>query len=98
MTRGYLAVVENIEKVSGEAFNFGGGTAISVGDLVRLISLLYDGKEREPVFHGVKRDVPIRKCLDTRKAETVLGWRPSISLEDGLRETIDWYKRFWRKL
>ena len=98
MTRGYLAVVENIDKVSGEAFNFGGGTAISVGDLVRLISRLYDGKEREPVFHGLKRDVPIRKCLDTRKAERVLGWRPSISLEDGLQETIDWYKRFWRKL
>ena len=34
MTRDYLAVAENIDLVSGEAFNFGGGHPISVRDLV----------------------------------------------------------------
>lgn len=98
MTRGYIAVTENIEHVSGEAFNFGGGSPISVRDLVRLISRLFDGQEREPIFHGPKRDIPLRKCLDTTKAQRVLGWQPSISLEDGLKETIQWYQRFWSKL
>ncbi len=98
MTRGYLAMAENIDLVNGEAFNFGGGYPISVRDLVKLISRLYDGKEREPVFHGPKKATPVFKCLDTSKARRVLGWQPSISLEDGLKETIDWYKNFWGKL
>ena len=98
MTNGYLAVAENIDRTSGEAFNFGGGNPISVRDLVCLISRLYDGQEREPLFHGPKKAVPVYKCLDTTKARKILGWQPSISLEDGLRETIDWYKEFWTKL
>jgi CDP-glucose 4,6-dehydratase len=98
MTRGYLAVAENMEVAFGEAFNFGGGYPISVKDLVQLISRLYDGQEREPVFHGPKRVTPIFKRLDTTKARRLLGWQTSISLEDGLKETIDWYKRFWTKL
>jgi len=96
MARGYMAVVENIESVSGEAFNFGGGNLISIRDLVRLISRLFDGKEREPVFGGSSRDIPLCKCLDTSKARRVLGWQPSISLVDGLKETIQWYRRFWQ--
>lgn len=98
MTRGYIAVAENMEHVSGEAFNFGVGSPISVRDLVQLISRLFDGKEREPIFRGSKRDIPIRKSLDTSKAQRVLGWQPSISLEDGLKETIQWYQHFWPKL
>jgi CDP-glucose 4,6-dehydratase len=98
MTRGYLAVAEHMEVAAGEAFNFGGGYPISVRDLVQLISRLYDGQEREPQFHGPKKVPPTFKRLDTTKARRVLGWRTSISLEDGLRETIAWYKRFWTKL
>lgn len=98
MTRGYLSMAENIDSISGEAFNFGGGYPISVKDLVQLISRLFDGKEREPIFHGAKKEVPIRKCLDTSKANKLLGWEPSILLEEGLKETIDWYKHFWSRL
>jgi CDP-glucose 4,6-dehydratase len=98
MTRGYLAIGENIDTVSGEAFNFGGGCPISVRDLVKLISRIFDGQEREPAFHGRKRDVPVHKCLDTTKAKKRLGWEPTISLEDGLKETIEWYKTYWGKI
>lgn len=98
MTRGYLSMAENADTIAGEAFNFGGGYPISVRDLVKLISRLFDGKEREPLFHGNKKDIPIRKCLDTGKAKRVLGWQPSISLEEGLKETIDWYKQYWDRL
>jgi len=98
MTRGYLAVAENIDRISGEAFNFGGGQPISVRDLVCLISRLFDGKQRDPVFRGKKRDIPAHKCLDISKAAKWLGWRPEISLSDGLSRTVDWYKTNWAKL
>jgi nucleoside-diphosphate-sugar epimerase len=98
MTRGYLLMAENIDSISGEAFNFGGGYPVSVSDLVKLISRLFDGKEREPVFHGSRKEIPVCKCLDTGKAKKMLGWQPSISLEEGLRETIEWYKQYWPRL
>ena len=98
MAKAYLAVAENLDHVSGEAFNFGGDYPISVRDLVKMISMLYDGEPREPVFHGPKRDMPIYKCLDTTKAQSMLGWQVTITLEDGLKQTIDWYKRYWSRL
>ncbi len=97
VSRGYLAVAENLDTVSGEAFNFSGGQPISVKDLVCLISRLFDGQNREPLFHGPKKTIPERKCLDASKAAKRLGWRPSIDLEDGLKETITWYRQFWGK-
>jgi len=98
MTRGYLSMAENIDRTSGEAFNFGGGYPISVRDLTRLISRLFDGQQREPIFHGPKKDVPVCKCLDTSKANRVLGWQTSVCLEEGLKQTIDWYKQYWNRL
>jgi nucleoside-diphosphate-sugar epimerase len=98
MTRAYLAVAENLDRYSAEAFNFSGGRLISVRDLVKLISRLYDGEEREPVFHGPPHEVPIQKSLDWNKAHRLLGWEPSISLEDGLKETIEWYRAHWAQL
>lgn len=98
MTRGYLSVAENIDGISGEAFNFGGGYPISVKNLVQLISRLFDGQEREPIFHGAKKAIPVHKCLDTSKANRQLGWKPSVSLEEGLKETINWYQRYWNRL
>ncbi len=95
---GYMRLAQALDDpaLAGEAFNFGGGNLISIRDLVRLISRLFDGKEREPVFGGSSRDIPLCKCLDTSKARRVLGWQPSISLVDGLKETIQWYRRFWQ--
>jgi len=98
MARGYLAVAENIDRVRGEAFNFSGGRGISVRELVKMISRIFDGKEREPVFHGPPREVAICKMLDHSRAEAVLGWHPSFTLEQGLAETISWYKEFWSKV
>jgi CDP-glucose 4,6-dehydratase len=98
VARAYMTVGENIDKSSGEAFNFGGGNPISVKDLTKLISRLYDGQEREPIFRGRKKEIPIRKCLDTSKAQQILRWGLSTSLEEGLKETINWYKDNWTKI
>jgi CDP-glucose 4,6-dehydratase len=95
MSRGYIDVAENMNACCGEAFNFSGGTTITVRNLVQMISVLFDGQEREPMFYGPKQEVPVCKALDYSKAKKILGWAPSTVLRDGLTETIEWYERFW---
>ena len=94
MTQAYLSAAEHVESVRGEAFNFGTGKATNVADLARQVSRIFDGRERQPVFHGSRRETPIVKCLDIAKAERLLGWRPTIDLDEGLAETLAWYRRF----
>jgi CDP-glucose 4,6-dehydratase len=98
MARGYIAVAENIDKVSGEAFNFGGGKPISVKELVKLINKVFTGNEIEPVVLMPPSGIFQKTCLDISKAKSLIGWEPQINLEDGLKGTIDWYRKFWEKI
>jgi nucleoside-diphosphate-sugar epimerase len=92
MTGAYIHVAEHMDVAKGEAFNFGRGQPVSTGDIARLVSRRFDGREREPLFHGARKDEPVVKYLDIRKAKTLLGWQPETSLEQGIGETIDWYR------
>jgi CDP-glucose 4,6-dehydratase len=92
MTGAYISVAEHMDVAKGHAFNFGRGTPVSTGEVARAVSRGFDGREREPKFHGAKRETPIVKYLDIRKAKRLLGWEPQTSLDAGLRETIDWYR------
>lgn len=91
--QGYLALAEALsEALRGEAFNFSGETPTAVIDVVRLILALANREDLEPVvLGGALAEIPHQR-LATEKAQRVLGWRPRHSLEDGLRETVDWYR------
>jgi len=98
MANAYICVAEHLEAVAGHAFNFGTGETTSTRDLAKLVSHVFDGQEREPIFCGPKRDKPVIKRLDVSKAEKFLGWEASTTLEHGLDETVQWYRRFWDRL
>lgn len=74
---------------SGEIINIGTGEDISIEDLALLIKgiVAYEGEIR---FNLDMPDGATRKLLDVSRM-TALGWRPSISLEEGLRSTYRWY-------
>ncbi len=94
---GYLMLAENISKVKGEAFNFGTETPIKVIDLFKKIAKVY-GKPNADVkiLNEAKNEIP-KQYLSSAKARKVLSWKPKYSLDDGLKETIDWYKGFFGK-
>jgi len=77
----------------GEVVNVGSGREISVGELARLILSLIgkearietDPRRLRPAESEVKR-----LLADNRKAKKLLGWQPTITLEEGLRRTIEW--------
>jgi nucleoside-diphosphate-sugar epimerase len=98
MADAYVRVAEQIETASGEAFNFGSGRPISCIQLTKLISRLFDGREREPEFSGPPKERNIIKSLDIHKAKERLNWQPLTPLEEGLAKTIAWYRRNWDRL
>ncbi len=84
------------EALSGDsAFNFGSGEPVSVLELVRRIAAACGGPGIEPrvLGKGPGTNEIDRQFLDSRKAATVLGWKPRVPLDEGLRRTVAWYRR-----
>jgi len=71
--------------------NLGAGFEISIKDLVKLIAKLTGFKDKI-VWDAAKPDGQPRRMLNTSKAEKEFGFKAKMSLEEGLRRTIDWYK------
>jgi GDP-L-fucose synthase len=75
-----------------EPVNIGAGREISIRDLTELICRVcrFEGSIR---WDASKPDGQPRRCLDTSRAEAEFGFRAMTSLEDGLRETVEWYEQ-----
>ena len=71
--------------------NLGGGGEISIRDLVEMIARPCD-YTGEITWDTTKPNGQPRRHLDGTRAFKELGFRPGTSLEDGLRETITWYR------
>lgn len=85
------AIVLALEKYdSPEPVNIGTGQEITIGTLAHAIRRL-SGYEGEIVWDASKPDGQPRRCLDVSKAKAEFGFEATVKLEDGLRETIDWY-------
>lgn len=81
------------DRAIGEVVNLGSGKEISVRDLAHLIGRLLDVeitiKQREDRIRPGTSEVNRLLC-DNSKARELTGWAPRYTLEEGLRETIEW--------
>jgi UDP-N-acetylglucosamine/UDP-N-acetyl-alpha-D-glucosaminouronate 4-epimerase len=76
---------------SGQVINIATGHQISINDLCRTLARLI-GAEVQP-RHIESRAGDVRHSLaDLTRARTLLGYVPSVDLEEGLRRTVDWYR------
>ena len=86
-------IVAAMERYDGaEPVNLGSGEEIRVADLARLI-VEESGFQGDIRFDPTKPDGQPRRKLDTSRAEEAFGWRSTTSFREGLRATIDWYRR-----
>jgi dTDP-glucose 4,6-dehydratase len=89
--RGILAVFERGRV--GEVYNLGGVDLEQNLQLARRL-LHWMGKPESLLTHVKDRPGHDRRyALNCEKADRELGWKPQIPLEEGLRQTIDWYKK-----
>jgi nucleoside-diphosphate-sugar epimerase len=77
---------------TGEIFNLGNPEERAVLEWAEMIRTLSESTSAI-VFEARRSDDPERRQPDITKAERVLGWRPQVSPEDGLRTTIAWFRQ-----
>ena len=91
VVRANLAACSASPPAFGEAFNIGCGERLSISELWGRISAL--AGRAIPARHEPSRAGDVRDSLASLdRARSILGWTPSVSLEDGLRRTIDSFR------
>ena len=86
------ACARTLQKKTQATLNLGTGTETSVKNLLREIKKIsgFRGKlQYGPTIRGEQQ----RSCLDNRLAKKLLGWKPRYTLEQGLRETWEWFTK-----
>lgn len=73
-----------------DPINVGVGKGVSIKELAELIKETA-GYEGELIYDTSKADGAPYKTVDGTKGERLLGWKPEMELEDGVRRTIEWY-------
>jgi GDP-L-fucose synthase len=86
---GILRAAESLQ--GPEPVNLGAGREISIADLAAMVAA-------EAGFRGALRFDPSRpdgqprRCLDTSRAEALLGWKARTPLREGIRRTVAWFR------
>jgi dTDP-glucose 4,6-dehydratase len=75
-----------------EPLNLGNPGEFTVMQLARMV-LKFTGSKSKIIFKALPQDDPKQRQPDISKARRLLNWQPKISLENGLQETINWFKR-----
>lgn len=92
----YLELAERVpeEGIVGGAFNFSSETPLSVIELVERLLVVMGRSDLHPkVLNEPCAEIP-NQYLDCSKARRVLGWKSRYTLEEGLGQTVEWYRRW----
>lgn len=94
----YLLLAEKMDELSiqGESFNFSNEIQLSVLDITRKILELMGKEDLKPIVQNKATSEIKHQYLSAEKAKKLLGWQAKYSLDDGLKETIDWYREFFK--
>jgi len=82
------------EKADVEVVNVGNPQEVTILHLAKRIKELTRSRSLL-TFHPLPKEDPKRRCPDINKMEKLLGWKPKISLEQGLKRTIEWFGKRW---
>lgn len=78
--------------LKGEVLNLGNPNESTIGDIATLIKSK-TGSTSKILYEELPEDDPKKRNPDIAKAKKLLGWEPKVSLDEGLNETIDYFKK-----
>jgi nucleoside-diphosphate-sugar epimerase len=93
---GMIAAAQHPEAIEGP-INLASAEEVAIRDLVQLIAQLTQTKSQIEIGALPYRPTEIwRMYADATRAKTILGWSPRVSLRDGLKITVDWFRTHLR--
>jgi CDP-glucose 4,6-dehydratase len=93
----YLRLAEALSAdrtLAGEAFNFGLEMRPTMLELTDKVLAMMGRSDLRPVVQNIASAEIREQYLDAGKARKRLGWSPRYGMDEGLRRTIDWYRKF----
>lgn len=84
----YLAMNRDVK---GEVINLGNPTEMTVLEFAKKIRAM-TGSKSEIVFKPLPENDPLQRRPDNTRSKKMLGWTPEVSLDEGLRTTIEWFR------
>jgi nucleoside-diphosphate-sugar epimerase len=92
VVNGFVALAES-PNVDGATVDLGSGSLIPIREIVQQLAKVV-GSGIDPEF-GALPDRPMEPTRIARTADTFarIGWKPQIPLQEGLKRTVDWYRR-----
>ncbi len=78
-----------------EIFNLGNGNPSGLMDFVEIIEDYLGKKAKKNFLPMQKGDVPMTYA-DISKAKEMLGFEPKVSLKEGVKRFVDWYKKYYK--
>jgi CDP-glucose 4,6-dehydratase len=92
----YIRLAEAVGgPATGRAFNFSDESPRSVLDMVAAVQRALGCEDLEPDIRNDARGEIPHQYLSATRARSLLGWKPSFTLAQGLSETVDWYRTFF---
>ncbi len=92
VARGYLQIMNNFDKVRGEAFNFGSKETLSVKEVIKIVEKVLKKKILTKMLSTSINEIPYQS-LDFTKINKSIGWTPESNLEKTLPNMYLWYKK-----
>jgi len=89
LVRGILALME---AKTNDPVNIGNPHEVTIEEIARTI-IRMRGSTSKIVYRPLPIDDPKQRKPDITRARTLLGWEPTVGLEEGLRKTIDYFKK-----
>ena len=86
-----IKLAMNEEFTKGDVFNLGNPNEKTILDFANIIKK-FTNSNSEIVFEDLPSDDPKIRNPDISKAEKTFGWKPQVSLEDGIDKTIEYFK------
>ncbi len=95
----YIRLAEEMDRpeIVGQAFNFSTGNRYTAIDIVNKVIEAMGRVDLEPVILNQAKSEIIEQTLSSEKALRLLNWKPQFTVEEGLKETVEWYTKHFEQ-
>ena len=92
-----LLLLASSNKSNNQAYNLGGQPVTLKSFVETVIKILGEGKYKTVLFPNDRKAIEVGNYVaDIKKINTDVGWQPKVSIEEGIKKTIEYYQKYKR--